>query len=113
MMKPPLASPPYYVVAFSSTRTSDDQGYDDMASKMVALAAQQDGFLGVESARDSNGFGITNSFWRDEASILKWKAAVDHIEAQHLGKDRWYSHYNVRIGIVERAYGFDRFEPKD
>ena len=112
-MKAPLASPPYFIVAFSSTRTSDDQGYDDMASKMVALAAHHDGFLGVESARDSNGFGITNSFWRDEASILKWKAAVDHIEAQNLGKDRWYSHYNVRIGIVERAYGFDRFEPKD
>ena len=106
-MKPPIASPPYFIVAFSSTRTTDEKGYDDMASKMVALAAQQDGFLGVESARDSNGFGITNSFWRDEASILKWKAAIDHIEAQHLGKDRWYSHYNVRIGIVERAYGFD------
>ena len=46
---------PYYAVIFTSLRTAVDEGYGDMAEKMVALAAQQPGFLGVESARDGLG----------------------------------------------------------
>ncbi len=46
-----LPEPPYYIVAFSSTRTPGDDGYGDMADRMVRLAAEQDGFLGIESAR--------------------------------------------------------------
>ena len=103
-----LPEPPYYIVAFSSTRTEGDHGYGNMADKMVELASQQDGFLGVDSARGADGFGITNSYWRDEASILKWKAVVSHLAAQKLGRERWYSHYDLRIGKIERAYFFDK-----
>ncbi len=101
-----LPAPPYYVVTFSSQRKVGDHGYGAMAERMVELATQQDGYLGVESARDADGFGITNSFWRDEASILAWKAVVDHLAAQRLGRERWYSDYTVRVGRIERAYYF-------
>jgi heme-degrading monooxygenase HmoA len=57
-----LPSPPYYSVIFSSLRTAGDRGYGAVADRMVELAAQQPGFLGVESARDSLGFGITVSY---------------------------------------------------
>ena len=30
--------PPYYAVIFTSVRTSVDQGYDEMAEKMIELA---------------------------------------------------------------------------
>jgi heme-degrading monooxygenase HmoA len=39
------------------------EGYDEMAVLMEKLAKDQDGFLGVESAR--NKVGITVSYWRD------------------------------------------------
>jgi len=48
--------PPYYAVIFTSTRTTVDDGYGEVADRMVALAAQQPGFLGVESTRGA-GFG--------------------------------------------------------
>lgn len=54
---------PYYAVIFTSIRTDGDNEYADMAEQMVELAKQQDGFLGVESAR--NEIGITVSYWRD------------------------------------------------
>ncbi len=99
----------YYIVAFSSQRTAhDDQGYGDMADKMVELAGQQDGFLGVESVRDASGFGITNSYWRDEESIRQWKRNVDHLAAQKQGRAMWYEAYALRIARVERAYDFSR-----
>ena len=55
--------PPYYAVVFTSQRTdSDDTGYGEMAARMVELAAQQPGFLGVESVRNTEGVGITVSY---------------------------------------------------
>jgi heme-degrading monooxygenase HmoA len=105
-----LPAPPYYVVCFSSSRTEVDDGYGAMADAMVDLASQQPGFLGVESARGADGFGITNSYWIDEASIRNWKKVVDHLAAQSKGRAQWYSHYDVRVAKVERAYRFNREE---
>lgn len=99
-----LPDPPYFVVTFSSKRSDGDRGYGAMAERMVEMARAQPGFLGVESARGADGFGITNSYWRDEESILAWKRVVDHLAAQRLGRERWYTHYAVRIGRIERAY---------
>jgi heme-degrading monooxygenase HmoA len=103
-----LPTPPYYVVTFASQRREGDHGYGAMAEEMVVLAARQPGYLGVESARGADGFGITNSYWADEASIKAWKAEVDHLEAQRRGRSEWYSAYAVRVGKIERAYGFPR-----
>jgi heme-degrading monooxygenase HmoA len=100
-----LPQPPYYAVIFSSARTEGDNGYGDMADRMVELAQQQEGFLGIESARDKEGFGITVSYWRDEACIVKWKANAEHLVAQRTGHERWYEHFELRVAKVERSYG--------
>ncbi len=99
-----LPEPPYYSVIFSSQRTAHDEGYNETADRMLALAASQPGYLGVESVRDADGFGITVSYWADLASIANWKAQVEHTQAQDNGKRLWYQHYELRIARVERAY---------
>ena len=48
----PTPLPPYYAVIFTSLRTEGDNGYGEMAEAMIHLAAQQPGFLGIESARE-------------------------------------------------------------
>lgn len=95
--------PPYYAVIFTSVHTGIEDGYDDMAGRMVELAAQQPGFLGVESAR--NEAGVTVSYWADLESIKAWKAHSEHQEAQRLGHQQWYRHFKARIAKVERDYG--------
>jgi heme-degrading monooxygenase HmoA len=99
--------PPYLAAIFSSQRTSGDQGYAVMAERMLELAQTQPGFLGVESARDEAGFGITVSYWRDEAAIAAWKANAEHTVAQRLGWEKWYAAFRLRICRVEREYGMD------
>jgi heme-degrading monooxygenase HmoA len=96
--------PPYYVVIFTSQRTEGDHGYDAMAAAMFELAAKQPGCLGAESARDTNGLGLTVAYFTDEDAIRAWKENAQHLVAQRLGKERWYSHYQRRIAKVERAY---------
>ena len=96
--------PPYYAVIFTSVRTEGDQdNYAAMADKMVQLAAEQPGFLGIESARE--GVGITVSYWQDLASIKQWKANTEHLLAQKLGREQWYRSFKTRIAKVERDYG--------
>ena len=98
-------SPPYYAVIFTSIRTEGDCGYAEMAGRMVELASQQDGFLGVESAR--NEIGITVSYWRDLESIQKWKGDAEHALAREKGRKEWYRAFKVRIAKVESDYGFE------
>lgn len=96
-------NPPYYAVIFTSIRTDGDNGYAEMASEMLELAQEQQGFLGIESARE--GVGITVSYWTDLESIKRWKQQVEHQQAQKLGKEVWYSSYKIRIARVDRDYG--------
>ena len=100
-----LPEPPYYSVIFSSLRTPGDNGYAHMADRMIELASAQAGFLGVESARGTGGFGLTVSYWSSLEAIAAWRAQAEHRMAQENGKTRWYEHYEVRIACVERAYG--------
>jgi heme-degrading monooxygenase HmoA len=97
--------PPYYTVIFTSLRTAEDRGYDAMANRMIELAAQQPGFLGVETARGTDGLGITVSYWTSEGAIKNWKADAEHRLAQEAGMKTWYADYRIRIAKVERAYG--------
>jgi heme-degrading monooxygenase HmoA len=95
--------PPYYAVIFTSIRTDGDNGYSEIAKHMVALAAKQPGFLGIESARQE--ISITVSYWSSLEAIKAWKVNLDHRQAQSRAKD-WYAKFRVRICRVEREYGF-------
>lgn len=101
-----LPQPPYYAVIFSSRRNGDDDaGYAQAAQRMVELAAQQPGYLGVESTRGDDGFGITVSYWESEAAIAAWRQHAEHAATRAYGRQHWYEHYELRVAKVERAYG--------
>ena len=103
----PRPEPPYYAVIFTAQRTAVEAGYGETADRMVELASQQPGFIGVESTRDETGLGITVSYWRSLDDIAAWKRHLDHTAARNDGRGRWYSHYELRVARVERAYGWD------
>jgi len=73
---------------------------------MLDLAQKQEGFLGVESAR--NELGITVSYWESLEAIKKWKLHTEHTEAREKGRSMWYNAFKVRICKVEHEYGFEK-----
>jgi len=114
----PTPDPPYVAVVFTSVRTAPaldapdapdasdgDQGYAVMSRRMEELAAAQPGYLGIESARDGDGRGITVSYWTDEAAAAAWKQVAEHLVAQERGRSAWYAGYRVRVATVTRDYG--------
>lgn len=72
----------YYAVIFTSNLSNDTADYSTVADKMEELTKQQPGFLGVESARDHSGLGITISYWESLAAIENWKQNALHKEAK-------------------------------
>lgn len=103
---------PYYAVIFTSTQNENIDGYSEMAEKMEALAKQQKGFLGIDSARNNTFIapyktvGITVSYWETLDDIKNWKQQSEHLKAQLKGRTEWYNWYHVRICKVEREYEF-------
>lgn len=97
--------PPYYAVIFSSVSSRvDAEGYAQTAGRMLDLAAQADGYLGVETL-GAGANGITVSYWRDEAAIAAWRNEADHAQARAKGRQTWYKDFRLRVAKVERAYG--------
>lgn len=116
-----LPEPPYFAVIFTSVRRADAEseagevsaggaeappGYDAMAQRMLELARQQPGFLGVESARGVDGLGITVSYWESDEAIRRWRDNAEHRVAQVLGREQWYASFTLRVAKVERTWEF-------
>jgi heme-degrading monooxygenase HmoA len=100
----PTPPTPYYAVIFASRRVPEAAQYAPLAEKMAALAAKQPGYLGIESARGADGFGITVSYWTSPEAIRAWKENAEHLMAQQMGVAQFYERYEVRVARVERAY---------
>src|SRR5687768_560151 len=93
--------PPYYAVIFSSELSDSTEGYKLLAQRMLELAAQQPGYLGVESVRDASGLGITVSYWASLPDIAAWKRHSEHAVAQQRGRSQFYRDFRLRIAVVE------------
>lgn len=96
-------STPYYAVIFTSTLKKNTAEYQNVSKYLEDLAEGHPGYLGFDAAREE--LGIFISYWKDEESIINWKAQKEHLLAQKRGKEEWYSSFRVRVAKVERDYG--------
>lgn len=96
-------------VIFVSQRTDEDEaGYHAAGQRMIELAREQPGYLGMDSARGLDGVGITISYWTDACSAKAWRDHPEHRDIRKAGRDRWYSQYDINIACVERSYEWKR-----
>ena len=104
----------YFAVIFTAQRTlSDEDMYSLTSERMVDLAQQQPGFLGLESVRAEDGIGITVSYWRDRESIRNWWINIEHLAAQQMGRQEFYSWYHIRVAEVVAHRTFDSQDAVD
>ncbi len=98
--------PGNYAVIFTSIRTEESTDYHETFERLMELAREIDGFLGIESARD--GLGITISYWKDLESIDIWRKNSEHIIAKNRGRKDWYKSYTSIISRIEHCSGFEK-----
>jgi heme-degrading monooxygenase HmoA len=95
--------PPYYAVIAPAVLSNDVSGYGEMALKLMEVAREVDGFLGIESCYQGR-FTLAVSYWRSLEAIEAWRAHARHRVAKENGKTRWFEAYFTRIARVERDY---------
>jgi len=98
--------PPYYAVIFTSQRSSKDLAYDEMDRQTFIEVNKIKGYIGAQSYTDGNDRHVTIAYFLTEKAILDWRSNPLHEKAQQLGKEKWYSYYNVKVCKVEREYEF-------
>lgn len=108
MTPPEGVEPPYWAVIFTAQLRDAAEGgasedYGAVAARLEALATDQPGYLGIESARGADGLGVTVSYWREREDFERWRDQVDHAAARERGRSSWYSSYELRFARVERA----------
>lgn len=96
-------APPYYAVIAPTVLRDDAAGYPAMAMRLMELAPDVDGFLGIESCWQGK-FVLAVSYWRSLDAIDAWRRHARHQVAKDLGKTRWFEAYFTRIARVERDY---------
>ena len=92
-----------FAVIFRATVNKLDTQYDDMAKKMRELAMSEYGCTEFTSCtQDKEEIAI--SYWPSLEHIKTWKKDIAHLEAQNLGKEKWYENYRVQIVEIKREY---------
>lgn len=99
-----------FVVIFRATARQLDAEYSATAATLRNLALTQFGCLEFVAVTEGEQ-EVALSYWPDEASIRAWKQHTDHVMAQQLGRERWYSGYRVEVAEIKRQYQVDGASP--
>lgn len=91
------------VVIFRATVKELDEQYFVLAARLRELALTEFGCLEFHALSEGNQ-EIALSYWPDGKSIADWKAHPDHMLAQKLGHEKWYSHWSVEVAEIGRNY---------
>ncbi|MGZ3710806.1 MAG: antibiotic biosynthesis monooxygenase family protein [Bdellovibrionota bacterium] len=94
----------YYAVIFTSQLSPNAAGYEQASEVMLERVSQMPGFLGFDSARGSDGKGITVSYWDSVDALKAWGRDPEHREIQERGRREWYQDFRIRIGLVDEEY---------
>jgi heme-degrading monooxygenase HmoA len=100
-----MPEPPYWAVIAPAVLdpAADLREYAETARRLVELAREVDGFLGLETCFQGD-FAMAVSYWRSLEAIDAWRRHARHLDAKALGRTRWFASYATRIARVERAY---------
>ncbi len=92
-----------YAVIFKAEMKILDGEYTLTAKRMRELAIEKYGcseFIATTEGHNE----IAISYWKSLEQIKKWKNDKEHLNAQHLGKTKWYKAYSVQIVEIIREY---------
>lgn len=96
------------VVIFRAKSGAMDEAYVPTALRMRDKAIAEYGCTEFVFSTTPEGEEIALSYWPDEGSIQRWKADLEHQDAQEQGRTRWYASYQIQVAEIQRSYGHSR-----
>ncbi|WP_019961036.1 antibiotic biosynthesis monooxygenase family protein [Woodsholea maritima] len=93
------------------------EDYLAIAQSLKAELETIEGFISIERFESlaRPGRYLSLSFWRDEASVERWRNLSPHRAAQNRGRAEIFTDYRLRVAQVVRDYGMSAREeaPRD
>jgi heme-degrading monooxygenase HmoA len=85
--------------------------YLELAKNLRPILDKMSGFLDVEryESKGRPGWVLSQSTWRDEKSMVRWRTQRDHHFVQSKGRFEIFADYHLRIGEITA----DTDPPKD
>lgn len=99
----------HYVTIFRSRlRPNIDDDYSALSARMLELAESMPGFISIESYQDDTGARVTIAEFASHEQAAAWRKQPEHLEAQRIGRERFYEEYRVQVCTLDREYAFAR-----
>ena len=98
------------IIFRSRLRADAGEDYQAMAAEMLASASAMPGFVEYKHYTAEDGERLTIVKWQDEETLTAWREHARHRIAQRLGRERWYSQYQIEVAEIvrERLWQLDR-----
>jgi len=93
-----------YAIIFKAKIRDLDDHYFEMAGRMRAVAMREYGCTDFISVTEGDT-EIAISYWPSLAQIEVWRQDIEHLEAQDIGRSKWYSSFEVQTLEVIRQFG--------
>ena len=83
-------------------RPGQDGAYFEMAARLKGALDASGGLEFLDRSRSAArpGWFLSHQFWRDEASMTRWRTNAAHHRAQACGRTDVLADYRLRVGVV-------------
>jgi heme-degrading monooxygenase HmoA len=80
--------------------------YEETDARMADLAAKMPGFVSYRQYMSTDGEELAVVEFESHETVAASKAHPEHLEAQRLGRERWFTEYRITVCEVVRDYSF-------
>ena len=97
------------LISFRSRLTAEaGADYQALDAELDQRVRAQPGYVAHKSYLAADGERLTLVWFKDQESLRSWKTYPRHLEAQRMGRERWYEFYEMEVAEVIRTSSFKR-----
>lgn len=93
-------------VSRSRLRQEHEKEYHELAGRIESLARSMPGFVSFKTFRAGDGERVSIVEFETAETHEAWRAHPEHVRAQRLGRERFYSEFKIQVLDNPREYSF-------
>jgi heme-degrading monooxygenase HmoA len=90
----------------SRLRQEHEKEYHELAGRIEALARTMPGFVSFKTFRAGDGERVSIVEFETAETHEAWRVHPEHVRAQRLGCERFYSEFKIQVLDNPREYSF-------
>lgn len=84
----------------------DPSPLEPVGARMYELASSMPGFISYKDFAAADGEGVSIVEFESLEALEAWRRHPEHVEAQRLGRDRFFAEYQIQVCTPVRSYRF-------